>query len=95
MVASLVELCETGDFSSELGDCRGDSPDDPGVVVAVDVKVHMLHDAMRNIDLLDDLNAEPLQGVEGFEHPVVALIGTIEAQDAGEVPCESSERAAN
>ncbi|NIP94624.1 MAG: hypothetical protein GWO24_14745, partial [Akkermansiaceae bacterium] len=46
---------------------------------------------MRDIDLLHDLDIEILEGIEGCQQLVVFFVGTIEAQDAGELTGKPGE----
>ncbi len=59
------------------------------MMVTVDIKVDVFDDPVRNVELLDDLHVQALELIEGFDQFIVLLVGTVAAEDPGEMACEA------
>ena len=60
-----------------------------GMMVTVDIEVEVFDNPVGNIELLDDLHAQTLELIEGLDQFIVPLVGTVAAEDPGEMACEA------
>ncbi len=60
-------------------------------MVAVYIEVEVFDDPVGDVDFLDDLHAQTLQLVEGFDQLIVPLVRTVATQDSGEMAGEACQ----